>query len=595
MSMKFKSIEFIASGDDGWVSGQLDFGSQVTIVHADNTTGKTPLLKGIVFCLGYPITMPELIKEKCSKIILKVNIDKAPYEFIRSLKEKFLIEIHSEFGKTEKFEDANHFSQRLFDLLKIERHLLTKKQGLGSNYPYVDTLFPLFWIDQDFGWNDIYRPIDFKDFIKSAKQEMIRLLLGVEPKYPHNDKTQHQLAKDRLKTTIEAIKLKKGIIKQLKFKFESNPLEIDEITKKKEKLESDLENISDKMGFYRDGNTIVRDSIREADSKKLSLYVKLEELNSKRNYHISQATDLEAEITILSYNTNISDAFKEYCGAESCKVFKKEFFGKKLLYLKDQKKDLLVVATIIKNEIDRINELVKTENDKINFLKTSLEIDKETESVQKLSKQIINEIVTLEVKIANLKSENEIISQFNELLNQQEEDKKNVEEFKSRGSPRKVSTSLEKVIEILNSSIGEWLTVIGFEFQKVYIDNNFDVFINEKEFKSASEESGSSRQRVLLAFYGALIEASIELNGKHPGFMIFDGIVQHELNIEDLKNYLIKLNSLSKQNPIQTIFSITDESFTLDIPKGKKTWVPTFPEKDLKTGKIKDMYLGKKL
>lgn len=47
MTFKLESIEFTPSGTEGWESGKLIFGSQVTVVHADNTTGKTPLLKGI--------------------------------------------------------------------------------------------------------------------------------------------------------------------------------------------------------------------------------------------------------------------------------------------------------------------------------------------------------------------------------------------------------------------------------------------------------------------------------------------------------------------------------------------------------------------
>jgi hypothetical protein len=149
---------------------------------------------------------------------------------------------------------------------------------------------------------------------------------------------------------------------------------------------------------------------------------------------------------------------------------------------------------------------------------------------------------------------------------------------------RKKNDDISSQLETLNEKFSIWLKLINFKFEIASIDDSFRVYINNKEFKDGSEESGSSRQRVVLAFYAALLETSLVHSGNHPGILIFDGIVQHELDINDLKVYLNALEKLSSvyRKNIQVVVSITSDDIDFNEFKKITIWKPWYKDNNEK-------------
>lgn len=593
MSIRLLDLEFTPAVNNGWESGLLKFGEKVTVVHGDNTTGKTPLLKGIVFCLGYPATIPQEVKINCKEVKLNVSILGERITFTRQLNIDFNIEIQSKDSR-KLFTNANEFSEEIFRLFGFSRPTLTRKLGVGSSQPYVDSLFPLFWIDQDSGWNEIYRPIRSKDFIKSSKQEMIRLMLGIVPKYPFVDKTMYEAAKEKLEATEQAIRVKKELLKQLKISnsFENKEY-LEELNTKKNGIKKELDVVSEKMTLFRSSNTVTLEKVSEQDSALKELRKRIEELRVRRNTLLSETNDLDSEISILSDNTVVADAFKDFCGLNHCKVFNREAFGKKLLYLKDQRKDIVTVISALDLEIGQLQSEEKKLEENRAILKSSMTEANGLEGVQILSRQLISDLVSVETQIAKLASDQEVVVQFNNLLIRLREEQENVEALKPKGGGSKRITSLTEALDFMNTTLAGWLNVINYEFKTARIDEVFELYIDGSHFKESSEESGSSRQRVILAFYATLIETCFHLDGNHPGFMVLDGIIQHELSVDDLTNYLNKVIGLEKRynRSVQLVFSITAEEFDLNLNSGKVIWKPTYPI-NTKDKQAKLMYLG---
>ena len=589
--IKLKSLELIPKGQDGWKSGKLEFGEKVTIAHGDNTTGKTPLLKSIVYALGFPASIPKLVQEHCLSVRLKLEKGTSSLTIERYIKDEFHVVVRSESGER-SFLSADEMSGYIFEMLELSRVQLTTKMGAGSAYPYVDNLFPLFWVDQDFGWTDIYRTIKNKDFLKSSKQEMIRLILGLSPKYPFIDKSVHEAAKDTLKATKEALKIKKKVLTELKIqKTVADIKKKESFETKRSQIKSELQKLDDQLISFRNDNSYVLAKAAEYETDARKIDFEVATLQSRRESLIGEITDLDSEISILSDNVVVSKAFQEFCEAEHCKVFKKESFGKKLLYLKDQKKDILLVIKTIDLDIDSLKNKQILERKKSEDLRSEISKKDNMGTLQVASKQLVGDLVEIESFLANYKRSEAILEEFNNLLNKVETSKQDVLDTKPSGRAKR-SNSLDEALKKLNECIIAWLKVLDFDFNEAHIDENFELFIDGTQFKDASEESGSSRQRVVLAFYASLVETSFNLNGLHPGILVFDGIVQHELKLDDLKRYLDKLNALEDEykKSVQIIFSITAKEFDLDVT-GKKIWEPKFKILN-KDGEEKLMYLG---
>jgi hypothetical protein len=75
-------------------------------------------------------------------------------------------------------------------------------------------------------------------------------------------------------------------------------------------------------------------------------------------------------------------------------------------------------------------------------------------------------------------------------------------------------------------------------------------------FDMKFDSSASDGIRVIWAFTMALLQASIEKNGNHPGIVIFDEPAQQSIVPEDMKSFIDSATELKKKCQIITAITL---------------------------------------
>lgn len=578
--MKLIRISFNKRENGHWESRQLDFGDFVTNIHGPNTSGKTPIIKSLMMCLGMKIQLPTELVNSFESVSLEINMNNKRLQLTRALKEEMQISIldldNSEEKKITSFDD---FSEELFLELDMPRNQLTKKGNTESSLAYADTLFSLLFADQDFGWAEIYSYDKYTDFIKSQPQEMIRLILGLKAKYPFRNKNAYDTEKVRSKANKMAIQLKKELIKQLGMKGSKYTNDkLNKLKNQKAKHESKIDQIAENLNLISDGDALYDDSVAEEERGLNDLTTQLIILESKKERLILEMADLESEIDILEDNEEVNSALRLFCGNPNCAIFKTESFGKRLLYLKDQNKDLQMVLDSVNKEVESLKEKQEEHQKSLSVLVKS---SGESQSLKHkkllvLSKETVQKLVKVERKLVEAEEYSKLNSQLNALIQKKESIEENLELLKpARAKTNQIDVSS---LDNFSSIISDWLNSVSYSHKKVTVDKNLDLYIDDKIFNAESDQSGSWRHRVILAYYASVLEFSLASNGNHPGFIVLDGIRQHEMNMDDIYSYLNKFKKLkTKYNKnIQILFSISEEEFSADYLDDVVTWYPQY-------------------
>ncbi len=103
--------------------------------------------------------------------------------------------------------------------------------------------------------------------------------------------------------------------------------------------------------------------------------------------------------------------------------------------------------------------------------------------------------------------------------------------------------------------------------------------------ESLTKFDGSTRLRIVLAYHAALIQTIAESNPSGLRFLILDTPAQHNIDTEDLDEYLRALRDLATKSNVQIIFSTT--KYRYEEQDGDITWEASYE------GFEQLMYLGK--
>jgi hypothetical protein len=117
-------------------------------------------------------------------------------------------------GGLKRFSEEKGFSAWLIERLGIpERKLADRTMGVVS--PYMSVLIPIFWVDQDLGWRNLYSPLFTHNFVKDQAEEVARWILGVPAKNRAVDKEAFVRAKEHLESIQEQIAIKRNTLAAL--------------------------------------------------------------------------------------------------------------------------------------------------------------------------------------------------------------------------------------------------------------------------------------------------------------------------------------------------------------------------------------------
>ncbi|MDD2050258.1 hypothetical protein [Pseudomonas putida] len=573
--MNLVSLKIFPNGPSGWGSPLFYFGRDITQLFGPNGCGKTPVVQSIPFCLGFPSVFRNDIYDKCKHVELTVSSSKGVLILRRVYSRDIDIQVIEPSGVAQRFFNELDYSRYLFEWLGLTAHnLVTTANQLG--YPYLSSLLPLYYLDQDIGYTEIYCPPS--RFIKDQFSEMMRMVFDLPVKNSFDLKKDKFRAKENLDFLDKETQTLARMIESAKKNNSGQHKSRVELTSEIEQLEIEVESLQS-VGASRDDSIDAidrlisgrRNTIREISGEIYQL--------KKRNDGIGRIVhEINTEIETLNLNEEarrVFLSFKEVCGSEVCQLFSSssEAYSKNLLYLRDQIKDLERNASLdevrieeLKNQRAAQEVVIQQLVDERNISSSRSEISALVDSITKLK----TEIFELQMQLSEL---NKISSLEEKHFASIIERDKAYANYQSFSNDRSSSPDLIKVRADIRKHFIEWLDIL--HTYNVSRDITFkDDFTPLLGVETIAQIKGSTKIRAVLAYHAAVFQVFAERGVLGFRFLILDTPKQHEINNDDLGRYLNALKSLCSQHGAQVVFSTTEYHYSGD--GNDSEWLPSY-------------------
>lgn len=576
--MKLLNLQIFPKGPKGWKSELLEFGEHITQLFGPNGCGKTPLVQTIGFCLGFPSVFRNDIYEHCSYAILNIEIDNKHLKIKRFYSREVEIEV-TESGRVQRFYNEQEYSFYLFEHLKLRSSNLVTNSNTSTS-PYLSTILPIFYLDQDEGYSKLYCPP--ASFIKDQFSEMMRMLFNLPAKNLFDTKKEKILAKEKLEYLDKSVEEHSRRLEIARHGSMSIAKDSTEIRAEIDVLEKDLELLKSSGASHDDSITIIDNMISSHIRDIRDITNEINERN-KRTSGIKQIIhEINSEIETLNLNEEarrVFLSFNEICASSSCQLFSasSDSYSKNLLYLKDQIKDLERNAKIDEAYIEQlllqksklevmIDSIVVQRNE-------SLEKSEISALVETIS-SIKNQIFELQNQLIEITKIEKLETKYNQIVIERT---KAFDKYQSFSSDKQNIPDLLKVKAELRQLFIKWLGLIhtsNVSYDVTFLDDFFPVLGKEK----VSQLKGSTRIRAVLAFHAALIELMSNLDKLSFRFLILDTPKQHEINNDHLNNYMKSLKEICVKSDIQIVFSTTEYHY--DGDEKDVEWKPSYKGKE---------------
>jgi hypothetical protein len=299
--------------------------------------------------------------------------------------------------------------------------------------------------------------------------------------------------------------------------------------------------------------------------------------------------EIEVEINTLSLNEEarrVFTSFREICSNTACGLFlgSSDSYGKNLLYLRDQVKDLQRNTA---NQQARVMELTENAN------------------------QIAGEIKSLSAKREALVEGDEVsglvesIGQYTRRMFELQRERQSVEELENdeRAYVELLNEreTIQNDLASLGGTAGEsdlrsiairarwrerilyWLDILKTMnvSTEISIDADFEIQFGQEKL---TQFKGSTLLRVVLAIHTAAFELYLSEADGAFRFLILDTPRQQDVQREDLGGYIEQLKRLAVESNAQVVFSTTN--YRYKCVDGDEEWQPKFP------GPKQKMFLG---
>lgn len=586
--MRLRSLKVEPLGQNGWETPLLEFGQRTTLIFAKNGSGKTPIIQSLAASLGFPPRFRDEIFSKCTAATLEAEHEGEPF-VIRRVFGTSNRDFHAILSyQGEEFEHFNEgsFSVALFEALGLQPPRLLSNKGEVAQ-PYISTVLPVFYLNQGDGYTAAYKSSN--SFIADQFVEMVRFVFGLNPK--HSFDIKKNLIEER--AALEG-QTRKIVAAQRVFEYQSRG--VDDSPATQEVLERRTTELSAQLGALRDSvdakgtaSSALTEILRQKEQQIRSKQIELSDLRSRLSGIDAIRTEIDGEVKTLGLNEEarrVFSSFGEICNAPNCGLFigSTESYGKNLLYLRDQIKDLDRNALRAEIRIEQIEDVLKDLRAERQVLLNKLDspvtdsLDQLVTAVQALTKQLVE--VQAEIgRIAALNDERAKLFKFEaERLRIQDR-------IDSLSNSGRADMEFNKLRLQLRELAVKWMDILDTQ----NVSRNVDIDL-ELRFKFGGESldlfSGSTKIRLVLAIHAALFEAHISEPSRPFRFLILDTPKQQELHTEDLANYLTQLENLCTAKDAQLILSSTE----YDHPTGQNDmrWLPMYKGHD------HPMYLGRR-
>lgn len=585
-------MQFEPLSDAGWESPALEFGQRTTMLFAPNGSGKSPVIRALASALGFPNKFRSDILEKCKAVVLHAESEGKPLTIRRSIgatNNDFYATIDFDGEQTEHHSEGT-FSVELFKLLGLKPPRLVSNKG-GEAQPYISTLLPVFYLIQGFGYSAAYRSPN--PFIEDQFAEMVRFAFGLNPK--HSYEIKKNLIEE--KSALEA-QTRKIVGAQRVLEYQTRGVDLSDANQ--EVLQRTVDDLTRQIDALRasvdakgTASSTLSEMLRQKDAQIRGKQVELFDLQNRVAGIEAIRSEIDGEVKTLGLNEEarrVFTSFQEICRAPNCGLFlgSTESYGKNLLYLKDQIKDLernsLRAEIRVEQLQERLGELGAERQTLANSLDSTATtgVDQLVTAVKALTKQLVDAQSELG-RISALKNER---SKLFELERERDRIQDRIDELSNTG---RADNDFKKLRLTLRELTVKWMQTLVTQNVSTNVDIDLNLrftFGGETIETIGSGGTSSTTIRLVLAIHAALFEAYLSDKSRPFRFLILDTPKQEELHTADLAQYLKELDKLCEANDAQLVFSSTE----YDHPTGPKDkrWLPAY------RGPDKPMYLGKR-
>lgn len=553
------------------VAGSFELKAGLNFFWGKNGSGKTAIFKGFLYALGNDVELPDIYKK--IKVVIITVIKKGEQFQIRRFINSGNYSIcnlneNKNFEEIYVFSNSNDYSDWFFNFFQIERKEITHIRRKTSTQLFTSSITPLFCIDQDFGWHTLYHSFGKGQFITDQYEEAMRGLLTLPSKRPFDSSQELKELESRSVTTKRLKTIAKAEIKALESTLKKD------ISLGKNHFIDQVSQIQDQLNQFKTGISSSRAITEPFDIKINELTKKINLSNSEIRIYDKEINQYERlisgiddEISLLNDNDSSIESLRGFCSSivnGQCGLFSntKESYSKRLYYLRDQVKDFQLVIGELSDEKratethlnNFINDVDRLKDERAVALKGSTD-EQMLNSISDLSRKLLSSESAL-AKIYKHKSLSEAVKNYEEELESLviliEQTKK-----KSKGLD---SEDFTNFLIDFQKQLNEWLDILGTTNIAKPIDFTKDLSINFADgtkFTDSSQESGSTRTRIILSFVASTIQKLSSISNS-ISFSWLDTPRQQEIEVEDLKLYLQRLSEISTASGMPIIINITD-------------------------------------
>lgn len=583
--MRLISLEIVGEGERAWSSLRWKFAEQVTQLFGPNGCGKTPIVQSAMYALGYEVEFRDDIVERCTYARLEVEAGERKYFISRSFKRRSetVVEVDGQAPVT--FTSQKDFSKFLFQLWRLEFPTVTTTQNDPTSL-YSGLLIPIFYLEQNHGYTEAY--YSPKRFVRDQYAEVVRVLFGLAPKHAFDRKRAANELRDSIDYIDRAIlRLERDLGDVLDKEIPRRTIDdLDsEIRSTIQVLESLSEGagVVEKMQVDRDGRlTQIMRLQRELSEEKSDLESRLRGLRQIRH-------EIEVETDTLSLNEEarrVFASFEDICVSPNCGLFVRSSssYGKSLLYLRDQIKDLDAVSAAGESRIKEILTRTAALTESANQIKKEFERDSKQTPLEQLvvaASELTERLVALKSSRAAEVEATRLEAAYVEKLDERSRAQSRLADMERGGGGQDVE--ILRIRARMAERIQYWLDVLNTSNVgvDVAVDSDFGVTFDGQRL---AKFNGSTLTRLVLSIRTAVVELLTSNGDRVPQFILLDAPRQHDIERVDFASYVAELKKLAVRNNLQVIFSSSNFRY---VPGDRDLeWEPNFP------GEKHNMFLG---
>lgn len=575
--MKLISLQLIGSGRQSWSSEVLFFGERLTQLFASNGAGKTPLVQSIVFALGYKVDYRDDIVDRCDYVELVVAARGREYIIRRRIKGGFSVTVAVAGEPEVEFVREREYSRFLLMLWGLDDRLLTTVRG-ESTPIYSLQILPLFYLDQDHGYANEYFSVP--KFIKDQYAEVVRIVFGLPPKNSSDKQRQRRKLLDELDRLDQQVVFAEKAIAGLTSDLNAPRQPVDAIELQLNEAVASLEALGESRGSSESVNEEIEARIAFLRGEERTLVRELGELKLRVRGFGRIREEIEVEADTLSLNEEarrVFASFDEICSTEGCGLFLRSSrsYGKSLLYLRDQIKDLTRANAAHERRIDEVERALAAVRAELFSRRSALDevagqgaVAALVEVVSRLTETVIHLKRARQIELELARRESEYVDKLEERARIQSQ----IDSLSASGGVR--SVELLRVQNSLAERIKFWLDILRTPNvgRNVEVDGDFNV---EFDGQKVVKFKGSTLTRVVLAIRAAVFDLLSARPAAVPRFLILDTPRQQDISRDDLAVFVRELQALGSSRGVQIVISTTNHRYELGV--GDAEWVPTFP------------------